>query len=856
MNTPQPPATLAAALAWHAAGASVVRVATDGTKRPYGAWAQYQKQRAAEKQVAAWYRDGYPGLGLVTGAISGGLEMFEFEGRAVDEGLVKEFTEIAHASGLGELWQRITAGYLERTPSGGLHVLYRVTGAPVPGNTKLARRPARDDELIDDERKILADKPGKVFVRELVETRGEGGFVVIAPSHGPVHDTGRPYDLLAGGPDSVAVITADEHQALHTLARMLDTMPGPAQAAAPAGTTDPAQEAFFRSGTADDGALKPGDDYEARTDWADILRPHGWTLLGARGRTRYWRRPGKDGPGISATTGHADDRDRLFVFSSSTEFDTERPYTKFGAYAVLEHGGNHSSAARELRRRGYGAAPERHLKPVPAQPAAPTPAAAPPVQGTAALQVHEHPQAAAADSDWPESFTDDGNALLFVDHFAADLRYVPERGQWLVWDAHRWAWDSSGLAIELARDLIRGLDPNVFADNEDMLKAARKHKNSSLSRDKINALVHLARSDRRVATPAARLDAEPLHLNTPGGIVDLAAGTVAPSDPAALHTRSTSTGPDFGAAAPRWRQFLADTFGSNADMIGFVQRLAGYSASGDTGIHVLPFLHGAGQNGKSVLMDVLRHLLGDYAAPAPAGFLMVGKQEHSEELARLQGLRLVVASEVNADAKWDEAKMKELTGGDTITARYMRQSFFTFEPTHHLWLMGNHQPRVKGGGDGFWRRLRMVPFAHKVPDDKKIENLAKILIEEEGPAILAWMIRGAVDVFSGGLRAPAAVMAATQMYAEEEDQIGRFLEECCLLGGGEQVKLETKRLRSAYESWCHSEGEMPLPASPFGRELKQRGLVRKPSNGRHFYLGVSLIARGDDTAEDDAWGDR
>jgi putative DNA primase/helicase len=231
---------------------------------------------------------------------------------------------------------------------------------------------------------------------------------------------------------------------------------------------------------------------------------------------------------------------------------------------------------------------------------------------------------------------------------------------------------------------------------------------------------------------------------------------------------------------------------------------------------------------------------------------MAGKQEHSEEMARLQGLRLVVASEVNQDAKFDEAKMKELTGGDTITARYMRQSFFSFEPTHHLWLMGNHQPQVKAGGDSFWRRLRLVPFLHKVPEEKKIENLAKILVAEEGPGILAWIIQGAIDVFAGGLRPPAAVMAATQVYAEEEDQLGRFLEECCLIGGGEQVKLETKKLRAAYESWCHAEGEKPLSSSPFGRELKQRGITSKTTNSKRFYVGLALLTTDED---DSRWGD-
>ncbi|GAA0359189.1 phage/plasmid primase, P4 family [Streptomyces turgidiscabies] len=827
------PDTLAAALAWHAAGASVVRAAANGTKAPLGKWTAAMTERADAEQLHAWFSDGHPGIGLVLGAVSGNLEMLEFEGRAVAEGVAREFSEICEASGLGDLWQRLRAGYLEGTPSGGGHLLYRVTGGTVLRNTKLAQRPASATEL--------ESKP-KDKVKPLIETRGEGGFVVVAPSHGPVHPTGEPWRLTAGGPDTVPVITAGERDALFAVARMLDQMPAPSEAPAPAPVT--AADAFLfgtSPAATDDGALRPGDDYEQRTTWADILKPHGWSHVFTSGQTTYWRRPGKDQGMISATTGHAADRDRLYVFSTSTEFDTERPYTKFGAYTLLAHGGDHSAAARALRSQGYGTprpTPPRHLAAVPA------PLPGPAIDGTAALQVDEPAPAPAG--AWPESFTDDGNALLYAGHVAEQLRYVPERGMWLTWDRWRWSWDEAGHSVELGRALIRDLDTRRFADNEDVLKAARKHKQASLSRNRIGSMLGLAQSDRRLVVRIGTLDAAPRHLCTPGGIVDLTTGAITPCTPEAMHTRSALLAPDPHHPTPRWDAFLTDTFGGDLDMIGFVQRLAGYSASADTGTHVFPFLHGAGQNGKSVLMDVLRHLLGDYAGPAPAGFLMAGKQEHSEEIARLQGLRLVVSSEIDPSARFDEAKLKELTGGDTLTARYMHQGFFEFEPTHHLWLMGNHQPRVKAGGNSFWRRLRLVPFAHIVPEDKKVENLAQLLVDEEGPGILAWIIAGARAHFAGGgLREPDSVKSATEAYAAEEDHIGRFLEDCCVRGPIAHVRTETGRVRSTYEAWCHTEGEQAMDARTFGRELKARGIVRKPSSGKYFYAGLGLLAEGD-----------
>jgi len=842
------PDTLAAALTLHAAGCSVVAVRTDGSKHPRGSWKTYQTERATEQQVRAWFTNGHPGVGIVCGTVSGNLEMLELEGRAVDEGVLNQLAEIFLGSGLGELWQRIATGWLDRSPSGGLHFHYRVDGAAVPGNTKLASRLAREDEYTDEERELKQRHPHKKILRGLIETRGEGGFVVTAPSHGSVHPSGRPYERLAGGPDTTPVLTADEHQAVHAICRMIDAVPADEVTDHFASTgnvmAEPLDEAdafLFSSGSGDTapGGLTPGDDFEQRASWADILQPHGWKLMFVSGQTHYWQRPGKDGREPSATTGRASDRDRLYVFTTSTEFIPETPYTKFGAYALLNNGGDHSAAARELRRKGYGApAPEpvRHLT------AVPNPSAHP-VDGTAALNIHPHPTADTAPGPGTYTRTDDGNALRLIDEHETEIRYVPQRGKWLHWNGHRWEWDDAGLVREMCRTIARAL-PNGEGE--------AKHRARSLSQSGISAMVSMAQTDPRAVALMETLDAHPLHLNTPAGIVDLATGKITPPDPAAMHTRTTSVAPDPELPIPRWTQFLTDTFGEASDIATFVQRLAGYSASGDTRFHILPFLNGPGGNGKSVFLDVLRILLGDYAATAPNTFLMAGQQQHETEVARLQGLRLVVVSEVNQDARFDEAKMKLLTGGDALTARFMRQDHFTFEPTHHLWLMGNHLPAVKAGGDSFWRRLRLIPFTRNVPPERKIEGLARILADEEGPGILAWIITGAVDVFDAGLREPTAVMAFTETYAEEEDSLARFMGDCCHRGGGTHVTINTSKLRGAYDDWCRAEGETPLKPQVFGRELRTRfGIEQVRSNGRRFYVGVALLTRPGDEEDDE-----
>ena len=313
---------LDAALAFCDAGCSVVPAAADGSKAPAGKWQRWQAERPDAAQVTQWLGSGtYDGFGIICGAVSGGLEMLELEGRAVVSGVHVAYRDALASHGLSGLWERIVTGYAETTPGGGLHILYRVDGI-ARGNTRLAV--------------TAAGEP-------LIETRGEGGFTITAPSGGRTHPTGKPWQLSRGGPASIATITADERDALHAIASLL-TQAAPRQPVIPVAASSQPEG-------------RPGDDYNARASWQDILTPHGWQCARAFGPDAYgWRRPGKETPGISATTRETGG---LFVFSTSTPFDTETPYSKFAAYALLNHGGDHSAAAAQLRRDGYGA-PREH----------------------------------------------------------------------------------------------------------------------------------------------------------------------------------------------------------------------------------------------------------------------------------------------------------------------------------------------------------------------------------------------------------------------------------------------------------------------------------------------------------------
>ncbi|MFD8955340.1 phage/plasmid primase, P4 family, partial [Streptomyces xanthophaeus] len=326
---------------------------------------------------------------------------------------------------------------------------------------------------------------------------------------------------------------------------------------------------------------------------------------------------------------------------------------------------------------------------------------------------------AAALAGWaageiPMSLTDRGNAKLFVRLYRDQFRHVEGLG-WYSWDGYRWKraggekaalWAAGEMAEEIPDTDPRGL----FTDRE-----LHHHKRRTLSTTGMKALLTQAKASPDLSLDRDTLDGDPYALCTPDGVVDLRNGRMRKPDPTRdFHSRATSASPQ-DIPTPRWHRFLEDTFGSDAEgreMIDFLHLLLGYSITGDVGAQVLPFLHGQGKNGKSVLLDVMIQILGDYADAAPPGFLMDrgAYSEHSTELTELHGRRIVVCSELKPNDRFNESRVKLLTGGDTITARRMRQNFFTFTPTHKLWLLGNHRPEVGTGGYAFWRRMRIIPF--------------------------------------------------------------------------------------------------------------------------------------------------
>jgi len=829
---------LDAALAWHHGGCSVVPVRHDGTKAPaLTAWRDYITTPADTDQITQWFTtDQHQGVGIICGAVSGNLEMLELEGRAITEGILLTFRQTLDDHGLTDLWNTLMAGYTELSPSGGIHWLYRVDGT-ARKNMKLARRPSTTAELETNPR-------NKIQV--LIETRGAGGFVVVAPTPGSCHSSGKPWATVTGTPDTIPTISEELRDQLHAVASLLDTMP--------TADPDPGPGPGPQSGAPGyQPGNRPGDDYNAKANWDDILGTQGWTRMWKMGAGYGWRRPGKNDRSISATTGtSADGADRLYVFSSSTDFDTETPYSKFAAYTHLEHSGDYKAAAKALAAQGYGDPPtqsapaidighsSRHLRSV--QP--------PPTDGTAAIAINPAP---AAGTTLRQS--DNGNAMALIDLHGQHIRYCPDLGRWLTWDGTRWHQTPSGGGY--TRELVKDVAHRMPAGST----AADSWQKRSLSAIGISNTLTQAATDPRITIPLQALDADPWALGTPTGTVDLRTGTITLPNPEQLLTRSTAVTPDPDADITMWLQFLRTTFGGDQELIDYMQRLVGYSATGHIGPHVLPFAHGSGGNGKGVFLEAITGVLSDYATTAPNAFLMARNYSpHETEIARLAGARMVLCSEVNETDKFDEAKVKQLTGGDTLTARFMRQDHFTFTPSHHLWLMGNYRPSVTSGGRSFWRRCRLIPFLHEVPEEQQVDDLQGTLIHEHGPAILAWIIKGAVEYANGGLREPASVVQATAEYAHDQDTVARFVEEACHRATSQSgVRVTTRDLCTAYDRWCADGGEAPVTAKRLGQELRQRfDVAVERSNGKKFYAGIALISDRDDeqsgTAQsDDGW---
>lgn len=772
---------------WQAAGVSVLPIPANQSKRPDRNWAQYQITAPTMEEVTDWWGNGHSryGIALICGAVSGNLEMTELEGKATDGASLGKILEACDRLGVRYLWEFLTGpnGFSEMSPTGGIHLLYRIQGdVPVPGNTKIARRPATAEELVD--------RPGD-RVKVLAETRGEGGYVITAPSPGTCHPSGEPWTLLAGRYGALPFISWDERQLLHqALFEALDEMPPPIPAALPTAQPAPGLSA---AGSSPD--LRPGDRWAAQTTFGELLDRAGWTMSHRMGEEEYWVRPGKNPRDGHSATVNYQGSNLLYVFSTAVEgLESETSYTKFGAYAHLFFGGDMHAAAQSLVQQ-YG-----------------TPVAT--IESFTPATVQDAPVAEPVE----ERFTLDetGNAMRLARSVEDTFRYVEEEKVWYHWTGTVWESDWTGA---LTRAWIAQTEIMLRSDSE----AVRKWASASRSAARLAAAGKVMRELPGMTVSSTTFNPNRHLLNVANGVLDLQDGILRPHDKSYLMTRKFAASYNPQAECPEFEAFMAAAL-PDPSMRSYVQRALGYSLLGDADQRSIFLIHGPSGTGKSTLMETMRSVFGEYGVTAPASTFKAADRgtAPSPDLHALRGKRFVTTSETSAGALFDEDLIKRLSGRDQIQSRSLYEKFVEWTPECALWLATNNPPKFNSDDDAIWRRAKLIPFLTVFTGEGERRDMARSVLAPERDGILNWLLTGLRDYLTHGLGEPEQVKELAAEQRSQSDPVSRFMEEKLtdgILTLAPSQAIRSSELYAMYLEWSRQAGEKGIGSRRFHNRL-------------------------------------
>lgn len=835
-----------AALAWYDAGCSIIPIRADGTKKPVGEWKPQMSKRFERPWISGHFRNNpEQGIGIICGQVSGNLEMLELEGRACNGDVLDQILE---ACGLDSTFDMLLhSGYCEWTPSGGLHFLYRISDHEVPGNTKVARRAATETEL--------TEKPTD-RIKVLAETRGEGGYVVVAPSGGTVHATGDSWSVAAGHIGVIPTITWQQRQTMvEAIHNVLDEMPQATQAPP---RPSPASLLPGRDS-------RPGDDFNNRAEWRDILLPHGWSISHTAGHTTYWVRPGKEARlGHSATTGRAADGDRLYVFSSATVFEAETPYNKFAAYVLLEHNGDYAAGARALRTLGYGSPATSSMAspgPAPAttpmgfldhpQPATPVPVTA--VASGTAVAVRD----ANWDKLWAKPYVPSeafiwakhnyaGSSGVYADVYQDTFKYCVELKKWYFYSGQVWQEDR----------LLQHEDAIVHLIDEASEQATRKADESlakwvnTMSKSPSPAMAKWARSNPKIAVLREQFDQRRHLITLENGIFDLDTATFTNGhDPKLLLTKKLGIVYDKDAKSQRWDSFLAQVL-PGQDIRGYIQRAAGLTLLGNADERALFLLHGKSGTGKSQFIRVMELLFGDFAETATAATFNATSKTVTltNDLNDLRGKRFVSLSELDQDEKLNESLVKRLTGGDTAKSRGMYQENRQWRVEFMMWMATNYLPRLSSDDNAIWKRVKPIEFPTEVANlGPEVRGLAESIFAEESSGILNWLLEGVRMYQEHGLDDLKQITEAVATYRRDVDSVAQFIDTAAeegLIVQEQAAQMPSRTLHTMYQGWCQGNGVRWLGERRFCQRMESLGFERKRTNTGTVWLGVGTGGYG------------
>jgi putative DNA primase/helicase len=437
--------------------------------------------------------------------------------------------------------------------------------------------------------------------------------------------------------------------------------------------------------------------------------------------------------------------------------------------------------------------------------------------------------------DRTPAFSDEALALRFAERHADHIRFVSAWNKWMILVGTHWQTDATLHAFNLARRVCRDAAAECIVPKVASAVASAKT---------VYAVERLSRADQRLAATVEQWDADPWLLNTPDGVVDLRTGALRRHPAADYMTKMTEVGPR--GACPKWRAFLDRITGGDEALIAYLQRVCGYCLTGDTSEQSMFFAYGIGANGKGVFLQTVGGILADYCKTAAIETFAESKTDrHPTELARLHNARLVTATETEGGRHWAESRLKLMTGGDTITAHFMRQDDFEYVPRFKLFFSGNHKPRLRSVGVAMRRRINMIPFAVTISEEERDPQLADTL-KAEWPGILKWMLDGCIDWQIRGLELPEAVTRATDAYFACEDGYADWIADRSEIVAG--VWSRSSELFASWRDWAEKSGQPAGDTKRFREEMERLGFAHKHTMKGNFYVGLRI--RQDPPARD------
>ena len=435
------------------------------------------------------------------------------------------------------------------------------------------------------------------------------------------------------------------------------------------------------------------------------------------------------------------------------------------------------------------------------------------------------------------NLTDVGNAQRLVERHGHSLRYLHRWSRWIYWDNNRWVEDHAGQATAWFKETMKALaaDAAEIADDK-IRKQTVKHALASEGAGRVKGGLEMGRSEAGMPIQPDDLDSDPLLLNLNNCTYDLATEAPRTHQREDLLTKLAPVDYDPEATCPLWDAFI-ETILPDPDVRRYVQQLVGYSLTAETGEQILPVLYGSGANGKTTMLETIRHMLGDYGQVAPASIFMEQKDGIPNDIARLRGTRFVMVSEIAEGKRLNEALVKRLTGGDTLSARFLYADYFEFKPDFKAWLATNHKPEIRGTDEAIWRRVRLIPFTVTIPPTDRDPDLQDKL-KNELPGILNWALHGYMDWAANRLTTPKAVIAATDDYRADSDLIGAFLTDHTEETSGGWVR--NGEIYEAYSSWARANAGDPMSPKAFTQRMLERGYQQNRLRVGRIWLDLEL----------------